>query len=339
MLKLSKGKEEALLAQIANKYPGINLEAIRRKVQTELNPPEEDNKKKKGIPIWSLILGGVAAVILIIWLVFPGSDKKDNDIGKLYVIADWIYARSEPRIKKVTNTGEQILYGQELPVFDIIANNGEKWIKTLYKLDTVYVLHRYLGTEKEKIEVASIFGNSEAGEEVQDSYAKRGVLAFMNASNFMGNLSEEEQIKVYGKKQDREIWQLFGLSKNVTFNIFAEGKFSGAYFGGYPTKYPYRYPDFGVILTNRNNRNERELLLFRNDQKAKPHKIGQFDLDDYPDHYIRTIEYNDPILKENFSQHRKKVTEDKPAILVGRNSYPDQAFLLVIEEGKIKKYN
>lgn len=288
LLKKFEGREAEMVAKIKEKY-GVTDEVEMVPPPT---PQEQARRKKrrKRVASWTILLlliGGVSAGSWSLYStgyfdgMFPSGPTE-----KLYVIADTVYTHSVCDME-VESRELKLPFGREVEVDE----RESTCVVTEIDGERHYIPQKYLGTDLEYTEIDAIYGNDVARALYDNSYEKRALRNYFSRMGYKGVIPEEKQLELYGRPIENEVWQVVGLEGEPPVNVVAKGKFAGDSGSEEDEGSRKRPPDFAAIIAKKDEPVQRKLAIFKFTQEKVDEFVGDLDLSDYPDYYIRPVTY------------------------------------------------
>lgn len=309
------------------------------------SPQTPTRKRKSGRRILGFSLLGllVGAGAFAAWYFWGG----ESPIVKrqfLYVVADTVFSHNvcdqglESRITPFP-------YGKGIEVHGL----EESCITTRVNGNLEYVPKKFLGSAREFEEIDAIYGNAESRDLFDNSYEKRALRNYFNRTQIMGEIPHKKQIELYGQPKEREVWQVYGVGieeeeEKAEMDAVAKGKFSWSKTTE-ATEETNRPDDFAVIISERENRDRRKLLLFNFDEEKVDNFVDEMDLSNYPGFLIRPINYKEeiflfgtPYLRLD-AEREDEEEEINLALLLQKPGIEDHRYLIEVVQGELQLFS
>lgn len=326
------GREAEMIEKIRQKYYDFAPVTLAEEAIAPVSP-----RRKRKFPAKKLAIFGVVAMILGItgataWQYADYFLPEPPPAEFLYVIADTVYTHDICDLSKESRLST-IPYGTPLEV----KSRQGTCILIDFEGATHYVPQKYLGSEQEFLEINTIYGNEEARELYDNSYEKRALRNYFNRVKIAGDLLPEQQRSLYDSLSGKDVWQVYGRKKDSDLNVVAKGRFLST-----EEEKPF---DFAAIISNKAARDVRKLVLFEFDEHSVDHFVDEIDLANYPNYYIKTIEYWDELylFGTAYIQLPPKASgeeEDKKiGILLEKPNSNADKYLVEFNQGEMELYS
>ncbi len=314
-----------------------------KRTKTSPQPSTQARKSARRTLGFSLIGLLIGAGAFATWYFWGGS----SPVGKkqfLYVVADTVYSHNlcdlglESRLTPFP-------YGAGIEVTGL----EESCITTRVDGKLEYVPKKYLGSKREFQEIDGVYGNPESRDLFDNSYEKRALRNYFNRTQIMGDIPHKMQIELYGQPRDREVWQVYGMGSQAAkegevMEAVAKGKFSW----GNMTEVDgevNRPDDLAVIISEKENRDRRKLLLFNFDEDKVDNFVDEMDLSNYPGFLIRPIQYKEEIFlfgTPYLTLDAERKDEDEEinlALLMQKPGIDDHRYLIEVVQGELQLFS
>lgn len=297
-----------------------SIKRVAEKPKIKTKPIKEEKSKigafgKENPQLFlALLLFGITILIIIIFTIVMPFIKNLN-AEKMHVIATNLFIRSTPFTGTQSNILGKAPFGTSVNVYE--RKNG--WAEVEAFDISGYMSLDYLISEKQYIELNSIYGNRDARELITLTSNKRALLKYFKNNNIIGYMHIDFQKEFYGNTY-KSVWQIYGLSENSEYNSVCWGHYSGN-----------EKKDFACVITKKLT-DERKVLIFQIISDNESKLLAEVNLTN--GEYIKTVKKS-----ERFYQGRnwrQKLKSD--AILCKDiNPYTDKKQkLLVFDENTFK---
>jgi|GEM_PF-7051274 len=362
LLKKFEGREEEMIAKIREKYKDVTPipldpqettpipsevvappEGVAPKNRTQsptppppppaaMTSPPRRSRKRIVLALGTVVLAVGAFVTYYFFgdqLNFGGEAERE----RLYVVADTVFTHTECDLGMETRL-LPLPYGKGLEVYTM----DENCITTELDGKTHFVPRKYLGTSQEFSEIDAIYGNEASRTLFDNSYEKRALRNYFNRTQIMGDIPMEKQKELYGEVRQREVWQVYGEDAESELNAVVKGGFSNDDETEVEAE-THKPEDMAVIISDRDNRDRRKLLLFAFDEEKVESLVDEMDLSNYPGYLIRPVDYSEelflfgtPYLKLDAGEDSEDV---KLGLLLQRPGRDQTQYLIEIEAGEL----
>jgi len=193
------------------------------------NKSEKDSKKKRNIKSKAIfvsgILFGIIPFLFIVYLLLGPVIKviqKDLSAEKMMVISEELNIRSDK--EKNSYVIGRYPYGTEVNVYEVFDNN---WAEVSIGEKKGYMSFEYLVLPETYYIIDGMYGNDNAKELIASTKYRIAISTYLKENNFTSKIPNTEREKLYGKDDQKEVWQIFAESRKSEFNTFCYGDFNG----------------------------------------------------------------------------------------------------------------
>lgn len=314
--------------------------AVKPREAQEVSRPKRSGRRIIGFSLIGLLIGAGAFAAWYFW----GGDSPIIKKQFLYVVADTVFTHSECDLGLESRL-RPFPYGEAIEVKGL----EESCITTRVDGKVEYVPKKFLGSKREFEEIDAIYGNPESRDLFDNSYEKRALRNYFNRTQIMGDIPHKMQVELYGQPREREVWQVFGMGledgeEEVTMDAVAKGRFSWG--NQADLEDPGNRPeDFAVIISERENRDRRKLLLFNFDEDKIDNFVDEMDLSNYPGFLIRPIQYKEEIFlfgTPYLTLDAKRENEEEEislALLLQKPGIDDHRYLVEVVQGELQLFS
>jgi len=183
------------------------------------------NSIKKKTVFISGILFGILPFIFIVYLLLSPLVKvihKDFSSKTMIVISEELNIRSDKN--KDAYVIGHYPFGTEVKVFEVFDNN---WAEVSVGPKKGYMSFQYLVLPETFYTIEGMFGNKNAKKLISSVKYRKAISKYLKTNGFTSKIPKSEREKLYGKDDNKEIWQIFAEPKLYNFNTFCYGDYNG----------------------------------------------------------------------------------------------------------------
>ncbi len=278
--------------------------------------------KSKAVFVSGILFGIIPFVFIVYLLLGPVIKviKKDLSAETMIIISEELNIRSDKSMDAYVIG--HYSFGTEVKVYKVFDND---WAEVSVGEKKGYMYFKYLVLPETFYTIEGMFGNDNAKELIYSVKYRKAISKYLKQNGFTSKIPKEKRDKLYGKDDDREIWQIFAEDKTSQFNTFCYGDYNGD-----------NKRDAAFIITNIKTGNRKLILLnIENDTKEQYGSLITFRYLKHDFQFIKHI----PKRKKMFLKDSIQRTSTD-GILIGTNR--DKSFndipKLMIYNGKEFEY-
>ncbi len=204
-------------------------------------PPVQPQLRQGKSPLLKALLTSLLVIGLVggslFYLLWLKPYLKEKNAPRMYSFANTVSLRWSPNATGQTNVLQQLAYGTELPVYE---QTGE-WSKVKVNNKEGYVYTKYLLDKRSFYELNSILADGISEDVIPRTWHKKALLDYFHTHSIMGKMTPALQVELFGKVQQKEVWQLFAKEKNVKPNTVYYKKI---------VSQQSKFEDFAFVITN-----------------------------------------------------------------------------------------
>jgi len=245
---------------------------------------------------------GLIAFIFIAYLLLGeliSVIKKDFSSETMMVVSEKLNIRSD-KDKNAYVIGSYP-FGTEVEVYNVFDNN---WAEVSIKDKKGYMSFEFLVLPENFYLIEGMFGNENAQNLIKSVKYRKAISNYLKNNGFTSKISKNEREKLYGKDDNKEVWQIFAENKKSEFNTFCFGDYNGD-----------KNKDAAFIITNIETGNRKLIIL--NIQTKISKKYGKLITSKNLDKDFLFIKHIPKRTKMIINDSLQRISAD--AILIGTN--------------------
>ncbi|NPA43903.1 MAG: SH3 domain-containing protein [Chlorobi bacterium] len=187
---------------------------------------KKDNKPiKNKLAFISATTFGLTAFIFIAYLLLGeliSVIKKDFSSETMIVVSEKLNMRSDKDDNAyVIGTYP---FGTKVEVYNVFDNN---WAEVSVKDKKGYMSFEFLVLPENFYLIEGMFGNENAKSLIKAVKYRKAISNYLKNNKFTSKIPKSEREKLYGKDDNKEVWQIFAENKKSEFNTFCFGDYNG----------------------------------------------------------------------------------------------------------------
>jgi hypothetical protein len=188
--------------------------------RVETNVKTKKDKKKV---IGGLLLGAIPLIFILYLVLGPVLHilTKDMNAKEMYVISEYVNVRATSDINSLKMG--KVDYGTKLLVYEI----KEGFAEVLIEGQKGFVSSEFIADPAIFYSIDGLFGDDKAENMLTNTKYKLALIRYLESKGYMSNIPEEIQTKIYGAKQNKEVYQIFSEPKGSQFNSSVIADFDG----------------------------------------------------------------------------------------------------------------
>ncbi len=170
------------------------------------------------------ILFGIIPFFFIVYLLLGPVVKviqKDFSSETMMVISDELNIRSDK--KKDAYVIGSYKFGTEVKVYEVFDNN---WAEVSIGKKKGYMSFEFLVLPEIFYTIEGMFGNDNAKRLIASTKYRKAISNYLKKTGFTSKIPKDEREKLYGKDDDKEVWQIFAEDRKSPFNTFCYGDYN-----------------------------------------------------------------------------------------------------------------
>jgi hypothetical protein len=184
-----------------------------------------DKKKLKsqGIFVGGIFFGIIPFLFIVYLLLGPVIKVIEKDFGseKMIVISEDLNIRSDK--EKNSYVIGKYPYGTEVNVYEVYENG---WAEVSIGEKKGYMSMEYLVLPETYYIINGMYGNENAKELISSTKYRMVISEYLKKNNFTSKIPATEREKLYGKDDQKEVWQIFAEDRKARFNTFCYGDYN-----------------------------------------------------------------------------------------------------------------
>lgn len=184
-----------------------------------------DKKKLKsqGIFVGGIFFGIIPFLFIVYLLLGPVIKVIEKDFGseKMIVISEDLNIRSDK--EKNSYVIGKYPYGTEVNVYEVYENG---WAEVSIGEKKGYMSMEYLVLPETYYIINGMYGNENAKELISSTKYRMAISEYLKKNNFTSKIPATEREKLYGKDDQKEVWQIFAEDRKARFNTFCYGDYN-----------------------------------------------------------------------------------------------------------------
>jgi hypothetical protein len=271
--------------------------------------PNQNAKKDKKKVIGGLLLGAIPLLFIVYLVLGPVLHilSKDLKAKEMYVISEFVNVRATSDINSLKMG--KVEYGTKLLVYEI----KDEFAEVLIDGQKGFVSSEFIADPAIYYAIEGLFGDDRAENLITNTKYKLALIRFLESKGYMSNIPEDVQIKLYGEKSKKEVYQIFTEPRSSRFNSSAIGDFNGDY-----------KADAAFVLKNIIS-DKKILVIFSFDKKDPLNKsdvIYEYEIA-RPWYFIKSVKKGSKYMM--FNDDKKLVKSKIPVdgLLIGTNRSKD----------------
>lgn len=181
--------------------------------------------KKSKLAFISASTFGLTAFVFIAYLLLGeiiSVIKKDFSSETMIVVSESLNIRSDKN--KDAYVIGKYPFGTEVQVYNVFDNN---WAEVSIKDKKGYMSFEFLVLPENFYLIEGMFGNENAKQLIKSVKYRKAISNYLKNSGFTSEMPKSEREKLYGKDDNKEVWQIFAEDKKSNFNTFCFGDYNG----------------------------------------------------------------------------------------------------------------
>ena len=221
------------------------MKFFRRK--SEPDKTKNNSLKSKAIFVGGILFGIIPFIFIVYLLLGPVIKviQKDFSSTKMIVISEELNIRSD-KIKSSYVIGSYP-YGTEVNVYEVFDND---WAEVSINEKKGYMSFEYLVLPETFYIIDGMYGNENAKELISSTKYRIAISTYLTNNNFTSKIPITEREKLYGKDDQKEVWQIFAEDRKAKYNTFCFGDYNGD-----------KKNDAAFIITNVKTGNRKLIIL------------------------------------------------------------------------------
>ena len=203
--------------------------------------------KTKSIFIGGILFGIIPFIFIVYLLLGPIIKviEKDFSAQKMMVISEELNIRSDK--KKSSYVIGSYPYGTEVNVFQVFDND---WAEVSIGDKKGFMSFEYLVLPETFYNIDGMYGNENAKEMISSTKYRKAISTYLKDNNFTSKIPITERERLYGKDDQKEVWQIFAEGPKSYYNTFCYGDYNGD-----------KKNDAAFIITNVKTGNRKLIVL------------------------------------------------------------------------------
>ncbi len=269
--------------------------------KSKKNKVKKKSIKSKAVFVSGVLFGIIPFLFIVYLLLGPLVKviKKDFSAETMMVISDELNIRSDK--EKDAYVIGSYPFGTEVKVYEVYDNN---WAEVSIGKKKGYMSFEYLVLPEIFYTIEGMFGNDNAKKLIASTKYRKAISNYLKKTGFTSKIPKDEREKLYGKDDDKEVWQIFAESRKSQFNTFCYGDYNAD-----------KKRDAAFVITNIKTGNRKLIVL--NIETEISEKYGELiTFNDFSDDFL---------FIKHIPKGRKMIINDSlqrigtDAILVGTN--------------------
>ncbi|MCF6365029.1 MAG: hypothetical protein L3J35_02395 [Bacteroidales bacterium] len=194
------------------------------------------------------VLFGIIPFFFIVYLLLGPVIKviKDDFSSKtMMVISEELNIRSD-KDKNAYVIGHYP-FGTEVQVYEVLDNN---WAEVSVGEKKGYMSFEYLVLPETFYTIEGMFGNENAKKLIASTKYRKAISSYLKKNGFTSKIPKDERARLYGKDDQKEVWQIFAEPGKSMYNSFCYGDYNAD-----------NKKDAAFIITNINTGNRKLIVL------------------------------------------------------------------------------
>jgi hypothetical protein len=283
------------------------------------------SKKDKKKVIGGLLLGAIPLIFILYLVLGPVLHilTKDLNAKEMYVISEYVNVRATSDINSLKMG--KVEYGTKLLVYEI----KEDFAEVLIEGQKGFVSSEFIADPAIFYSIDGLFGDDKAENMLTNTKYKLALIRYLDNKGYMSNIPDEIQTKIYGAKQNKEVYQIFTEPRGSQFNSSVIADFDGDF-----------KSDAAFIIKNTNS-DKKKLVIFSFDDKEplKNSKVIYESEIDKPWNFIKLAKKGLKYQMVNNKSEPEKVKIPVNGLIMGSNrakDLNDPEFLIIYNGQKFE---
>jgi len=195
-----------------------------KKKNKESKKIDKNKLKSQGVFVGGILFGIIPFLFIVYLLLGPVIKVIEKDLGseKMMVISEVLNIRSDKSPNAYVIGSYP--YGTEVTVYEVFDNN---WAEVSVGKKKGYMSFEYLVLPETFYIIDGMYGNENAKELISSTIYRRAISAYLTKNNFTSKIPTDEREKLYGKNDQKEVWQIFAEDRRSEYNTFCYGDYNG----------------------------------------------------------------------------------------------------------------
>ncbi len=188
----------------------------------DMDSPQKVKRDKKKV-IGGLLLGAIPLLFILYLVLGPVLHilSKDLSAKEMYVISEFVNVRATSDVNSLKMG--KVLYGTKLLVYEI---KGE-FAEVLIEGQKGFVSSEFIAEPAMYYAIEGLFGDDRAENLLTTTKYKLAVLRYLQSKGYTSNIPDDIQIKLFGEKSKKEVYQLFTEPRGSKYNSSVFADFDG----------------------------------------------------------------------------------------------------------------
>lgn len=203
--------------------------------------------KTKAVFVSGVLFGIIPFLFIVYLLLGPliKTIQKDYSSETMIVISEELNIRSDK--EKDAYVIGSYPFGTEVKVYEVFDNN---WAEVSIGKKKGYMSFEFLVLPETFYTIRGMFGNENAKKLIASTKYRKAISNYLKKNGFTSKIPKDEREKLYGKDDNKEVWQIFAENRKSQFNTFCYGDYNAD-----------KKRDAAFILTNIKTGNRKLIIL------------------------------------------------------------------------------
>jgi hypothetical protein len=284
-------------------------------------------KKDKKKVIGGLLLGAIPLLFIVYLVLGPVLHilTKDLNAKEMYVISEFVNVRATSDINSLKMGKKD--YGTKLLVYEI----KDDFAEVLIDGQKGFVSSEFIADPATYYAIDGLFGDDRAENLVTNTKYKLALIRYLKSKDYISNIPEEVQIKLFGEKSKKEVYQIFTEPRGSRFNSSAYADFNGDYL-----------VEAAFVL--KNIKSDKKILVILSFDKNDPLNISKTIYEDEvekPWYFIKIVRKGTKLQIYNENNKVEKIKIPTNGLILGSNrskDLKDPEYLLIYNGEKFEMH-